>query len=293
MEKKDSIFAGLNPVPPPPLAPGPGLSARPGNDPRVAGLEVSVKALQAEIAALKQAAARPQPPAQVKKPDEGLTQRLARLEKSVSELSAQAARRPAAPKPGGEVLVSKEELELAQAGLSGVLAVFESMKRGIAQYTEEFAGIERECRKSLGEMRGYAKDVGAKLVGERFDDYLKDSVTRMNAKLAEVEKAMHAGLSDLSGRLMADEVLYRKIFVEAEEKLRKGLEPDAQAVEGRLKFLTSKVTWLMDEYSIVMERKMRALEAKYSAFDVLSARMDAINESLQYEKETGAEKKKP
>ena len=186
-----------------------------------------------------------------------------------------------------------EELEGVKVMVSEKLAAFEAMrKRTVSEYTAEFSGIERECRKSLGEVRGYLENVAQKLVAERFDDYLKDSVARLSGKVADVEKAMHTGLADLSSRLMSDEVLYGKIFVESEDRLRKGLEPDMQAVNGQLKSLREKLTWLTEEYSIVMERKMRALEVKYSAFDVISARMDTINEAMRSENDSGAEKRK-
>ena len=298
MENKSSIFAGLTPAPAPSFAPAP-AQARPESDARVAGLEgsvktllASVKSLEVEIAVLKQAAARPQPPAPVKKPDLESAARLERLEKSVAQfgplLADQEARQQLVG-PGGGL---KEELGIVNSGVSNMLAVFESMKRSLSQYAAEFSGIERECRKSLGEMQGYIRNIDQKLVTERFDEYLKDSVSRLNGKLASVETAMHAGLSDLSSRLMTSEVLYGKIFTEAEDRLRKGLEPDIQAVNGRLKDLRSKVSWLTDEYSIVMERKMRVLEAKYSAFDAISARMDTISEALKSEKDVPADGRK-
>ena len=301
MENKNSIFARLTPAPAPApsFAPAPAQTpaqapaqARPEIDARVAGLEASVKAMEVEIAVLKQAAARPVPPAPVNKPDLESAARLARLEKSIEEfgplLADQAARQKLAGPDGG----LKEELGIVNSGISETLAFFESMKRSLSQYASEFSGIERECRKSLGEMQGYIRNIDQKFVTERFDEYLKDSVLQLNGKLALVETEMHAGLSDLSSRLMTSEVLYGKIFTEAEDRLRKGLEPDIQAVNDRLKDLRSKVSWLTDEYSIVMERKMRVLEAKYSAFDAISARMDTISEALKSEKDVPADGRK-
>jgi len=289
MEKKESIFSGLNPAPSPAAASCPSLP-RQENTARVAGLEASIKAMQAEIAALKRDASRPQPPSQAKKADDDIAQRLARLEKYVTEIGAYITGQQGGPNQGAGGPASKGDLETVKSDISRAYAFFESVKRGLSQYTAEFSNIESECRKSLGEMQGYAKNIDAKLVAERFDDYLKDSVTRMNARLAELEKTMHTGLSDLSSRLMTDEVLYRKIFTDAEERLRKGLEPDLSATKAQLKFLSSKVTWLMEEYTIVMERKMRALEVKYSAFDILSARIDTVNEALKAEKDAPSEK---
>jgi len=394
MENKDSIFAKLNPAPAPAQfqstrEPGP-APARAENDARVAGLEASVQALQSEVAALKQAASRPQPPppppppSMPAKQDKDLILRLERSENGLLEFKTMFSEYRSQMKKHLEIMASKnegsengllefktmfseyrsrmekyleiiasknegsengllefktmfseyrsqmkkyleiiaskneelaavkmmssenlsafetmmkrtvnEELEGVKVMVSEKLAAFEAMrKRTVSEYTAEFSGIERECRKSLGEVRGYLENVAQKLVAERFDDYLKDSVARLSGKVADVEKAMHTGLADLSSRLMSDEVLYGKIFVESEDRLRKGLEPDMQAVNGQLKSLREKLTWLTEEYSIVMERKMRALEVKYSAFDVISARMDTINEAMRSENDSGAEKRK-
>ncbi|HAH32937.1 MAG TPA: hypothetical protein DCL44_11560 [Elusimicrobia bacterium] len=290
MEKKESLFAGLTPSPV--SAPG-SAQAKPESDARVAPLEVSVRALQAEIVALKQAAARPNPPAPPASPqnDKELLSRLEKAENGFSELKTTLSELQSQMKERQATLVSKEEIETVKVKLADTCGVFETIKRAVSEYTSEFSGIERECRKSLGEMQGYVKNMDQKLVAEKIDDHLKDSVSRLSSKMADVERAVHAGLSDLSSRLMTDEVFYRKIFSEAEERLRKGLEPDIQSINGQLKVLTSKVNWLMDEYSIVMERKMRALEAKYSAFDIISARMDNISEALRAEK-ADAEKRK-
>lgn len=251
MERKDSIFSGLTPSAgpvrqqPPPSAPASAPApapAKPEKDPRVDGLQAAVKVLQAEIAFLKQAAARSQPAA------------------------------------------SKADIEAVKLNISDTLSSFEDIRRKLSGYAGEFSGIETECRKSLGEMRSCAKDIDVKLAAAGFGGHLKDLVSRLSAKVADIEKALHAGLSDLSNRLMTS----RKIFSEAEEKLHESLEPRILEADGRLKELASKVTWLTDEYSIVMERKMRALEVKYSAFEVISARMDAISEAL---KVAGGEKR--
>lgn len=284
MEKKNSIFAGLSaaaapaPVPAPSFAPPPApvpaqAPAGPENDAKIAGLEAAVKALQAEIAGLKEAVTRPPPPV---KPDSELTSRLASAEGGIAELKSiqvdlqsQFKQYPINP-------ASAQDIENVKFSVSEALSDFVAVKRELSQYSEDFTKIEHECRKALGEMQGYVKSISHKLASERFDEHLKETVSQLNGKLAEVEKTMYAGLSDLSSRLMTSEVVYGKIFAESEDRLRKGLEPDLQAVNGRLKDLRTKVTWLTDEYSIVMERKMRALEAKYSAFDVLSARLDTI-----------------
>jgi hypothetical protein len=119
------------------------------------------------------------------------------------------------------------------------------------------------------------------LISERFDEFLKDSVSRLSSKLAEVETAMHAGMGDISSRMMTNEVLYRKMFTEAEDRLRKGIEPEIKAIDCSFKTLRDKVVWLTDEYDIVMKRKIRALEGRYAAYDAIITRMDTLTEQLK------------
>lgn len=180
-----------------------------------------------------------------------------------------------------DVLAPKEEVDALRVNVSGAAAALEGLKQRFAQYAEEFSGVERECRKALGEMQGYVKSAQEKPLTEKFDDYLKESVARLSDKLAEVETAMHAGLAELSGKLLAGEVLYKKIFTEAEERLRKGVEPELKSMDGQLKWLRENMIRLSDDYTVVAERKMRALEGKYSAFEAIARRMDAIDASLK------------
>jgi DNA-binding FrmR family transcriptional regulator len=302
MEKKNSIFAGLNP-PPAPAPPAPFQKFQPQEQPairpgpeteaKVSGLEASVKALQAEVAALRQAASKPPPPpAPAQKPDPETAARLARSEGGLEELknSVETMRELVATlsKPPA----TKEDLEKVGLNIDDTLASFEAMQRKLAGYAGEFGGIEQECRKSLGEMRGCLRNVTQKIMSERLDAHLKESVSRLADRIADVETAMHAGLGDLSSRLMSDKVLYEKIFAEAEERLRKVLEPDMEAVRGRLKNLSDRIVWLTDEYNIVIERKIRALEAKYSAFDAMAARLEAISGIVLPEKGGPGENRK-
>ena len=155
------------------------------------------------------------------------------------------------------------------------------MKSRLSLYSEEFSGVERGCRKALGEMQGYVKSAEQKPMAEKFDEYLKESVARLSDRLAEAETAMHAGLAELSGRLTANEILYKKIFTEAEERLRKSVEPELKSVDGQLKWLRENMIRLSDDYTVVAERKMRALEGKYAAFEAIARRMDAIDAALK------------
>lgn len=210
-----------------------------------------------------------------------LAARLELAEAAVAEFKTQLPGQQLQLKTKLDVLAPKEEVDALRVSVSGAAAALEEMKKNFARYAEEFSGVERECRKALGEMQGYVKSEQEKPLAAKFDDYLKESVARLSDKLAEVETAMHAGLAEMSGKLLAGEVLYKKIFTEAEERLRKSVEPELKSMDGQLKWLRENLIRLSDDYTVVAERKMRALEGKYSAFEAIARRMDAIDAALK------------
>ncbi|HOW88941.1 MAG TPA: hypothetical protein PL037_01570 [Elusimicrobiales bacterium] len=319
MEKKSSIFSALGQSQAqgpfhkgPDPATGSGV-VRQESDAKIAALEAAIRALQAEVAALKQSVVRPPPPPPPSaRPD--IIQRVERSEAGLADIRA-GLEACAAQTKSLETQVSRNEGDLlprmvrCEAGLTGLKAVvescqasanrleayiarndvervglnvseaiaeFETMRRKLSEYNDGFAAIEQECRKSLGEMRGHLKNVSEKLLADRFDDHLRQSLSRLSPKIAELEKMFHEGLADISSRLMSDEVLYGKILSESEHKLRKGLEPDISGIKGQLKVLGERITWLSDEQNIVNDRRLRALEAKASALDAIMARMDTL-----------------
>ncbi len=227
------------------------------NSRRIAELEAAVKALRAEVAVLRGVQAGP---------GREMTARLERSENMVAELRREVA----------------AQSEGCKASLEGVAAWEEIKKKELhlSDYLGRFSAIENECRKSLGEMQGFAKNIGEKLISERFDEYLRESVARLSGKLADVETAMYAGLGDVSSRLMVNEVLYKKMFTDAEERLKKSIEPELRVLGSQMKTVGEKVAWLSDEYEMVTRLKVRALEGKYSAFEAISKRMDIISDSL-------------
>ena len=287
--------------------PAPDAPQSPVPEARAQALEAALRELREEFEAFK---ARPLPPA----PPQADPQLLARLERAESGIEALRAELGAAGERG-ESPVTRAEigcLDQRTAGLEAAVAslqrsvvgeeelaaklerygeelfavraalpLIEEVKRAGAQYAEEFSRIERECRKALGEMQGYVSSAAEKPLAGRFDDHLKEAVSRLNVKLSEAETALHAGLARLDSRLDAERALSEKIFAEAGDRLIKSVEPGMKAAAEETKGLRDKVLWLTDEYKIVMERKIRALEGKYSAFDAISGRMDTITEALE------------
>lgn len=277
-----------------------GAPQPPAPDARVQALEAELRGLKEEFAVFKAGPPRPAPPpahpqllARLERAESiieaqraqlagavnkaevgGLAQRIAGLEAAVAELRRSVA--------GEGELAARLERSVAEfAEVKKALAELEEVKRGGAQNAEEFFRIERECRKALGEMRGYVGSAAEKPLAGRFDEHLKEAVSRLNVKLAEAETALHAGLSRLNSRLDAERALSEKIFAEAGERLGKSVEPGLKAAAEETKWLREKVLWLTDEYKIVMERKIRALEGKYAAFEAISGRMDTITEALE------------
>ncbi len=210
-----------------------------------------------------------------------LAARLESAENGLTEVKTLISTQQALVRRNLDALAPREEINALKVNSAASVAALEEVKHEMARYSEEFSGVEHECRKALGEMQGYVKSAERKPLAEQFDEFLKDSVARMNAKLSEVETAMHAGLSELASRLTANEILYKKIFTEAEDRVKKSVAPELKALEGETKVLRERVAWLTDEYKIVMERKMRALEGKYSAFEAISKRMDSISDELE------------
>lgn len=210
-----------------------------------------------------------------------LAARLEQAENALAEFRTALPGREASLKTKLDVLAPREEVDSLRVNVSGALGALEEMKTRFTQYAEEFSGVERECRKALGEMQGYVKSAAQQPLAAKFDDFLKESVARLSDKLAGVETAMHAGLAELSGRLTANEVLYQKMFTEAEDRLRKSVEPELKSMDGQLKWLRENVIRLSDDYTVVAERKMRALEGKYAAFETIARRMDAIDAALK------------
>lgn len=210
-----------------------------------------------------------------------LAARLELTERSLAELNALRPGQQAQLKASLDSLVSREEVDALRVNITSALGSLEEMKRGLLLYSEDFSGVERECRKALGEMRGYMKSAAQKPLEARFDEYLKEVVAGLSGKLAEVETAMHAGLAELSGRLTTGEVLYKKMFTEAEACLRESIEPELKSVDSQLKDLRGNLNRLSDDYAVMAERKLRALEFKYSAFEAMSRRMDDIEALLR------------
>ena len=183
----------------------------------------------------------------------------------------------------GGILDQAADFSATKRKVEETLKDFEDISRRVSGFTSGFAEIEHSCRLALGEVQGCVKQIARKAGDGKFDQSVRESVARLQDKIAGLEKALYAGLGDLSGRLMADEVLYRKIFSEAEERVKKGLAPEMMAVANKFKELEGKVGWLTEEYDIVMKRKIRALEAKYSAYEAISVKLDAIGEAVNFE----------
>lgn len=221
--------------------------------------------------------------------EEELAARLELAESSLAGLKAAFEGQRARFEGELDAVAQKDSVEALRVNLAAALTALDGMKLNFAQYADELAASRSECRKALGEAQGLARVAAQNQAGGQLDGFLRDSVDRLSARLAELETAMHAGLSELSARFTANEVLYGKMFSSAEERLKKGLEPQLKRVEGELRWLRENLLRLSDDYTVVAERKIRALEAKYSAFEAISRRMDAIDAALRMGAKKGSD----
>ncbi len=175
----------------------------------------------------------------------------------------------------------RDAVDGMRVDLTVALSSIDEMKLSLAQSTDELSALGSECRRALGEAKGMLKAAEQNRGAALFDEHLREVVARLGARLSETETEMHAGFAELSGRLKANEVLYKKMFSDAEERLAKSVEPQLKGIEGQLRWLRENLIRLSDDYAVVTERKIRALEAKYSAFEAISRRMDAIDAALK------------
>lgn len=216
--------------------------------------------------------------------ERALALRLEKAEAAMAEMRNNTDAAHAALERRVSALPDAARLDLLRGEFDELLKSFETVKKSFASYSEEFSGIERECRKALGDVQGYARSAAQKNFETGWEEHLKDSVKILSGKLADVETGLRTALADMAGRLAAGEALYRKITASVEERLKKAMEPETKALEAGLSELRGRVSWLTDEYKIVMERKIRALEGQKGAFEAISKRMDSMSEDLKKSK---------
>ena len=245
--KKAPEAAAPAPVPQaaqPPIAPAAPARADYGE---IAALEAAVRELKEELAALKGAAQRQalgaHPPAAAQRPEPAI----APLDDRKREMSA-----------GAEGVKRAAETE------AGLTVRMERSENLIAELKVLVSSQQVQLNK-------YAE---AKLVAEGLSEYLRDLVAQLNTKLVEAVNTMHLSLSDMSARLTGSEAIHKKMFSDAEDRVKKSLGGEMAAMDAQLKKLREDVSWLSDEYKILMTGKISALEEKYSAaFEAIARRM--------------------
>lgn len=173
-----------------------------------------------------------------------LSLRISRQEKTLEDMGRRILEQENILQSAGSMPASAEAIELMRKEVDGVIAGFENLKQKMTGYAADFSAVERECRSSLGKMKGFVKAAEENPLSEKFNDYLNDSVNRLTAKLADAEVAMHAAVAGLAGRLNANEALYANMFAEAEERLKKAIKPEIKQLDSRLKKISDEVAWL-------------------------------------------------
>ena len=182
--------------------------------------------------------------------------KIAALEAAMNELKEELAALKGAARPDS----SAQSLE-APAGLAVRMERSENL----------IAELKVLVSSQQAQQNKYAE---AKLVAEGLSEYLRDLVAQLNTKLVEAVNTMHLSLSDMSARLTGSEAIHKKMFSDAEDRVKKSLGGEMAAMDAQLKKLREEVSWLSDEYKILMTGKISALEEKYSAaFEAIARRM--------------------
>lgn len=259
-----AVQAAPAPPPPPPAPAMPAPPAQPADTGRISELAASLESLKRAIAH-----------------EEALAARVGAAEAALAELKASLTGQRARLETELGSAAHKDTVDALRVGQAAALSSLEEMKADFKRYSGELEALRSECRKALGEAQGLAKVAARNQASVQMDEFLRDSVGRLGDKMAELETAMHAGLSELAARFNANEVLYNKMFSTAEERFRKDIGPQLKDLEERLRWLRDNVLKLSDDYTVVAERRMRALEAKYSAFEAIARRMNDIDAALK------------
>ncbi len=258
-KEEDSLFFKFKKTPAPkpaPLVP-PALSvpAAPARaeDGRTARLEASLNELKAELAALRQAAARPPSPPP-----------------------------PPPPPPPIRALDPMLDLKRELAAASEGVKHSASAEAGFAVRMERAENLIAELKALVSSQQAQLnKNAEQRIVTDGLTEYRNDLIMGMNARIAEAENNMRLSLADMSARLTGSEAVYRKMFSDAESLVRKSTGGELASLDDQLKRLRESVVWLTDEYKIVIERKIRALEGKGAAFEAIARRMDTIDAALK------------
>lgn len=226
----------------------------------------------------------PTAPAAPSRADDG---KMAALEDAVSELKEELAALKGAARQvvGAAPSVGPERPEPAIAPLDDLKremsVAAEGVKRaagtqvGLAVRMERSENLIAELKVLVSSQQAQQnKYAEAKLVAEGLSEYLRDLVAQLNTKLVEAVNTMHLSLSDMSARLTGSEAIHKKMFSDAEDRVKKSLGGEMAAMDAQLKKLREDVSWLSDEYKILMTGKISALEEKYSsAFEAIARRM--------------------
>ena len=205
------------------------------------------------------------------------------IKAKLSALTAPKPEVPAPPPPPPPPAITPlDDLKRELAGAA------DGVKRAVAAEAEFAVRMER-AENLIAELKVLVASQQAQLnkyaeqkqVADGLSEYLRDLTTRLNTRLAETENAMHLSLSEMSARLTGNEAVYGKKFSDAESLLKKNVGGEIAALDANVKKLRESVVWLADEFKIVMERKIRALEGKYAAFEAIARRMDTIDAALK------------
>jgi hypothetical protein len=174
-----------------------------------------------------------------------------------------------------------EEVTAMRGQVEKVSAGFEEMQRRFSVYLEEFNAIERECRASLGAVKGFAEKSGKDPALKRLDATFKDSLGLLAAKLAAVEKKIHTALGELTAAHKAQGEYLGAEFDTLRRRVEEDVVRDLAGFADALKASGKEAAWLKEEYQVRIKGQLRDLEARYAAVTAVGKRVEALSSDLK------------
>lgn len=238
---------------------------------RAAALEQQVKGLpdaqaheelKRRFAAAEERLAKSAPAEEIKRLEDKLAAQDERLNNSAAVAPAEA--------------ILSMKAEVAATG-----GAFEEMKRKFSFYLEEFSSIERECRSSLGAVKGYVEKAESSPALERLDGLFRDSLGKLEAKLADAEVTLHEAVAAAAAKSRGETEALAARLAAARQDLDGEVLPALKTLSESQAAVTKDSQWLKEEYSVRVARQLRALEARYDAVAAVGKRVADLAADLE------------
>ncbi|MBI4801419.1 MAG: hypothetical protein HY796_02735 [Elusimicrobia bacterium] len=245
------------PLPPSASAPPPPADGGAGQA-RIAELERTVKAVQAELQAVKTGA--PAQDAKTEKELERINKKLETLGVAVKELD------------NSEM---QERISASSLRIAGLEAAFSDMSKALFTFKKEVKEISAQYLENCLALKNGLKAL------KTDSEYLDSALEKLKEKASGLEKSFGPGLEELREKLASREKLEKRMFLELETGLEKAFQEKFKDLLAQLKAVREKLDTVSQDYRLVIDKRLLTLESKYSAFETLSRRLDSIAKDLK------------